>query len=158
MSTTDFFDDDLVRRREKGEASGSDVVEPVRRPDTIVRSLAIGSPADGRYALELARRTGGSIEAVTDASTASAIRTIAACEGVFPETAGGVTIAAAEQARATGIIGPQDEVVALLTGNGLKTPEARSFGLPDRTAGPGRPGLAPVIAPSYAAFERWLEA
>ena len=139
-------------------ASGSDVVEPVRRPDTIVRSLAIGSPADGRYALELARRTGGSIEAVTDASTASAIRAIAACEGVFPETAGGVTIAAAEQARATGIIGPQDEVVALLTGNGLKTPEARSFGLPDRTAGPGRPGLAPVIAPSYAAFERWLEA
>ena len=139
-------------------ANGTDEVIPVRRPDTIVRSLAIGSPADGRYALDLARRTGGSIESVSDRSTAAAIRSIAACEGVFPETAGGVTIAAAEQARAAGIIGPEDEVVALLTGNGLKTPDARQFGLPDRTAGPGRPGLAPVIAPSFAEFERWLEA
>jgi threonine synthase len=138
--------------------SGAEVVVPVERPDTIVRSLAIGSPADGRYALELARRTGGSIESIPDEETAAAIRSVAALEGVFPETAGGVTVAAAERARAAGVIGPDDEVVVLLTGNGLKTPDARSFGLPDLPAASGRPGLAPVIAPSLAAFEGWLDA
>jgi threonine synthase len=139
-------------------AAGADVVVPVERPDTIVRSLAIGSPADGRYALDLARRTGGSIESIPDAETAAAIRSVAALEGVFPETAGGVTIAAAGRARAAGVIGPDDEVVALLTGNGLKTPDARTFGLDERTATAGSPGLAPVIRPSLDAFERWLEA
>jgi threonine synthase len=139
-------------------AAGSDVVVPVAHPDTIVRSLAIGSPADGRYALDLARRTGGSIESIPDTATAAAIRSVAALEGLFPETAGGVTIAAAERARAAGVIGPDDEVVALLTGNGLKTPDARTFGIDERPAGPGSPGLAPVIAPSLAAFERWLDA
>ncbi|HYC07214.1 MAG TPA: threonine synthase, partial [Candidatus Binatia bacterium] len=138
--------------------SGADVVVPVERPDTIVRSLAIGSPADGRYALELARRTGGSIESIPDEETAAAIRSVAALEGLYPETAGGVTIAAAERARAAGVIGPDDEVVVLLTGNGLKTPDARSFGLEDRPAAAGRPGLAPILAPSLAAFEGWLEA
>jgi threonine synthase len=139
-------------------ASGSDVVHPVQRPTTIVRSLAIGSPADGRYALELARRTGGSIEAVSDRATAAAIRSVAALEGIYPETAGGVTIGAAAQARAAGIIAADDEVVVLLTGNGLKTPDARTLGLEDGTARRGRPGLAPVIAPTLDAFERWLEA
>src|SRR5439155_925973 len=110
-------------------AEGADHIRPVRQPDTIVRSLAIGSPADGRYALDLARRTGGSIEAIPDEVTAAAIRRVAATEGVYPETAGGVTIAAAEAARASGVIGPDDETVILLTGNGLKTPDARSFGL-----------------------------
>ena len=123
-----------VHRRPAGRAArpvatafrgGGDVIRPVEHPTTIVRSLAIGSPADGRYALELARRTGGSIEAVPDEATAAAIRSVAALEGIFPETAGGVTIAAAGQARAAGVIGPDDEVVALLTGNGLKTPDAR---------------------------------
>jgi len=137
---------------------GTDVIRPVERPTTIVRSLAIGSPADGRYALELARRTGGSIEAIGDRTTAEAIRSVAALEGIFAETAGGVTIAAAAQARASGVIGPDDEVVALLTGNGLKTPDARSFGRTDVPAERGVPGLAPVIAPSLAAFERWLDA
>jgi threonine synthase len=137
-------------------ASGEDVIHPVERPTTIVRSLAIGSPADGRYALELARASGGSIESVTDEATAAAIRSVAALEGIFPETAGGVTLSAAAQARAAGIIGPDDEVVALLTGNGLKTPDARAFGLDDVTARHGGPGLAPVIAPSLAAFEQWL--
>ncbi|MFI5227251.1 MAG: threonine synthase [Candidatus Limnocylindrales bacterium] len=139
-------------------ADGSDIIAPVERPDTIVRSLAIGSPADGRYALELARRTGGSIESIPDAETAVAIRSVAALEGLFPETAGGVTIAAAERARAAGVIGPDDEVVVLLTGNGLKTPDARMFGLDERSAVAGSPGLAPVIRPSLDAFERWLEA
>ena len=137
-------------------SSGEDVIRPVERPTTIVRSLAIGSPADGRYALELARATGGSIESVTDEATAAAIRSVAALEGIYPETAGGVTLSAAAQARAAGIIGAGDEVVALLTGNGLKTPDARSFGL-GTTARQGSPGLAPVIVPSLAAFERWLE-
>jgi len=143
-------------------AEGSDVIKPVRRPDTIVRSLAIGSPADGRYSLELARRTAGSIESIPDEVTAAAIRTIAATEGVFSETAGGVTLAAAQAAREAGVIAADDEVVVLLTGNGLKTPDARTFGWADGAAGrlaqAGEPGLAPAIPPSLAAFERWLGA
>jgi threonine synthase len=127
-------------------ATGGEIV-PVRQPDTIVRSLAIGSPADGGYAIDLATRTGGSIEAVEDAVTAATIRRVAATEGIFVETAGGVTVAAAEQARAKGIIRDGDEVVALLTGNGLKTPDARRFGT-DETD----PELAPSIPPTYSAF------
>jgi threonine synthase len=130
-------------------ATGGEIV-PVRRPDTIVRSLAIGSPADGAYAIELATRTGGSIEAVEDAVTAATIRHVATTEGIFVETAGGVTVAAAAQARAKGIIRDGDEVVALLTGNGLKTPDARRFGTVD--ADTADPELAPPIAPTYSAF------
>jgi threonine synthase len=138
-------------------AAGTDVIEPVRSPDTIVRSLAIGNPADGRYAVELANATGGSIEAIEDPTTAAAIRDVARLEGIYPETAGGVTLAAAAAARRRGVIGPDDEVVALLTGNGLKTPDARTLGLGDGVARPGEPGLAPPIRPSLAAFERWLD-
>jgi threonine synthase len=136
-------------------ARGAADIAPVRTPETIVRSLAIGSPADGLYALELARTSRGSIEAVPDAATAAAIRRLAATEGIFAETAGGVTIAAVEQARRAGVIGPDDEVVALVTGNGVKTPDARTFGLEPRPAGPDEPGLAPPIRPSFAAFEAW---
>jgi threonine synthase len=140
-------------------ATGTAEVEPVRSPDTIVRSLAIGNPADGRYAVELANATGGSIEAISDETTALAIRRLAALEGVFAETAGGVTVAAVEAARRRGVIGDGDEVVALVTGNGLKTPDARRLGLEEEPgrARPGEPGLAPVIRPSLAAFEAWLE-
>jgi threonine synthase len=138
-------------------AAGTDVIVPVREPDTIVRSLAIGNPADGRYAVELANETGGSIEAIDDAVTAAAIRDVARLEGIYPETAGGVTLAAAAAARRRGIIGPGDEVVALVTGNGLKTPDARSLGAADGVARPGQPGLAPAIRPSLSAFERWLD-
>ena len=109
-------------------AAGTDVIEPVRAPDTIVRSLAIGNPADGRYCVELANASGGSIEAIDDATTAAAIRDVARLEGIYPETAGGVTLAAAAAARRRGVIRPGDEVVALLTGNGLKTPDARTLG------------------------------
>jgi len=131
--------------------TGADEITPVRRPDTIVRSLSIGSPADGRYALDLARRTGGSVEAVTDEETALGIRRLGRFEGVFAETAGGVTIAATEQARRSGVIEPGDEVVALITGNGVKTPDARQFGLAE---GPdGEPGLARPIEPTYRDFE-----
>ena len=139
-------------------AAGTEVIEPVRNPDTIVRSLAIGNPADGRYAVELARASGGSVEAVSDEATAEAIRRVARLEGIYPETAGGVTIAAAEAARRRGVIGPADEVVALLTGNGLKTPDAVRLGTDAAPAGRGRPGLAPTIPARFSAFEAWLEA
>jgi threonine synthase len=137
-------------------AAGTDVIEPIRDPDTIVRSLAIGNPADGRYVVELANASAGSIEAIEDVVTAEAIRDVARLEGIYPETAGGVTLAAAAAARRRGVIRSGDEVVALLTGNGLKTPDARSLGLGDGVARPGQPGLAPAIRPSLSAFERWL--
>jgi threonine synthase len=137
-------------------AAGADEISPVQQPDTIVRSLAIGSPADGRYALELARASGGSVEGIADEDTATAIRTLASTEGIYVETAGGVTFAAAEQARRHGVIRPDDEVAVLLTGNGLKTPAARTYGLPAQPARPGQGGLAPAIPPSFSAFERWL--
>jgi threonine synthase len=124
---------------------GGDTIEPVRRPETIVRSLAIGSPADGAYAVALARRTEGSIEAVPDEATSAAIRRTAATEGIFVETAGGVTVAAVEAARRRGVIRDADEVVALLTGNGVKTPDARAFGVESV-----RP--AEAISASYSAF------
>ena len=142
-------------------AAGTDVIEPVREPDTIVRSLAIGNPADGRYAVELARDSGGSVESIPDLVTAEAIRDVARLEGLYPETAGGVTLGAVAAARRRGVIRDGDEVVALLTGNGLKTPDARTLGLPNGeapVARPGQPGLAPVIRPSLTAFETWLEA
>jgi threonine synthase len=137
--------------------SGSDSIEPVRAPDTIVRSLAIGNPADGREAVELARLSEGSIEAIPDDATAEAIRRTARLEGIYAETAGGVTIAAAEAARRRGVIRPGDEVVALLTGNGLKTPDAFRFGVEARAAERGTPGLAAPIPASYRAFEAWLD-
>jgi threonine synthase len=141
-----------------GWAAGTTEVEPVRTPNTIVRSLAIGNPADGRYAVELAVATDGSIEAIPDEATALAIRRLANLEGVFTESAGGVTIAAVEAARRRGVIRDGDEVVALVTGNGMKTPDARRVGLGgDVAARPGEPGLAPVLRPNLGAFEDWLE-
>ncbi len=132
-------------------AEGVDEIRPVRSPDTIVRSLAIGSPADGPYALELARRTGGSIEAIPDSATASAIRRTASNEGIFVETAGGVTVAAVEAARRRGVIHDGDEVVAILSGNGLKTPDARRFGLGDEGAWIEDAPADPIPA-SFSAF------
>jgi threonine synthase len=138
-------------------ARGARDITPVRTPDTFVRSLAIGSPADGSDAAEQARRTAGSVEAIPDAVTAAAIRDVARLEGIYPETAGGVTVAAVEAARRRGTIGAGDEVVAILTGNGLKTPDARRLGVEDAPATAERPGLTPVIAPSLRAFEGWYE-
>jgi threonine synthase len=132
-------------------AEGSDEIRPVRTPDTIVRSLAIGSPADGPYALELARRSGGSIEGIPDEATAAAIRRTASNEGIFIETAGGVTVAAVEAARRRGVIRDGDEVVAILSGNGLKTPDARRFGLGDEGAWLAEAPQAPIPA-TYSAF------
>ncbi len=137
---------------------GAAEVAPVRTPQTFVRSLAIGNPADGRYSVALANSSEGSIEAIPDEDTAGAIRSLAQLEGIFAESAGGVTVAAAAAARRRGVIRDGDEVVALVTGNGLKTPDARLLGLDTgKRARPGEPGLAPVIRPSFAVFESWLE-
>jgi len=100
--------------------AGQDFCRPVK-PDTIAKSLAIGNPADGPYALDLARRTGGSIEAVTDDEIREGIKLLARTTGIFTETAGGVTVAVLAKLAARGEIDPADRVVAYITGEGLKT-------------------------------------
>jgi len=97
-----------------------DVCRPVK-PRTIAKSLAIGNPADGPYALDLARRTHGSIEAVTDEEIRSAIKLLAETTGIFTEAAGGVTVAVLTKLAEQGVIEPGDRVVTYLTGEGLKT-------------------------------------
>ncbi len=99
---------------------GQDFCRPVK-PDTIAKSLAIGNPADGPYALDLARRTGGSIEAVTDDEIREGVKLLARTTGIFTETAGGVTVAVLAKLAARGEIDPGDRVVAYITGEGLKT-------------------------------------
>jgi threonine synthase len=104
-------------------ADGRDVCKPVK-PDTIAKSLAIGNPADGPYALDLARRTGGSIEAVSDDEIRAGIKLLAETTGVFTETAGGVTTATLAKLAARGEIDPEERVVLVITGEGLKTLDA----------------------------------
>jgi threonine synthase len=104
-------------------ASGRDVVRPVR-PSTIAKSLAIGNPADGPYALDAVRQSGGSFGSVTDDEIVYGIRLLARTEGIFAETAGGVTIASLAQLAAAGVVRPDERVVAYVTGNGLKTVDA----------------------------------
>jgi threonine synthase len=101
-------------------AAGTDVCRPVK-PDTIAKSLAIGNPADGPYAVELARATGGVIESVTDDEIRAAVRLLAEMTGVFTETAGGVTIGVLTKLAEAGAIDPDERVVAYVTGDGLKT-------------------------------------
>ncbi len=103
--------------------SGHDVIRPVR-PDTIARSLAIGAPADGPYVLDTVRRTNGAIEDVTDEEVVEGIKLLARTEGIFAETAGGVTVATAKKLVETGQIDPDGETVLLITGDGLKTLDA----------------------------------
>ncbi|GHE94114.1 threonine synthase [Amycolatopsis deserti] len=103
--------------------NGHDVVQPVK-PDTIARSLAIGNPADGPYVLDTVRRTGGAIEDVTDEEVVEGIRLLARTEGIFTETAGGVTVATAKKLIEAGKIDPDAETVLLITGDGLKTLDA----------------------------------
>jgi threonine synthase len=103
-------------------AEGQDYCRPVK-PETIAKSLAIGNPADGPYALELARRTGGSIDAVSDDEIREGIKQLAQTTGIFTETAGGVTIAVLRKLAERGDIGESERVVAVITGEGLKTLE-----------------------------------
>ncbi len=102
---------------------GTEEIRPVR-PNTIARSLAIGAPADGRYALRVARQTGGLITAVTDEELVAGIQWLAETEGIFTETAGGVAVAALRSLAERGAFGTDDVVVVYITGGGLKTLEA----------------------------------
>jgi len=110
-------------------ATGGDVVEPVV-PKTIARSIAIGNPADGRFAARAIRGSGGAAAAVDDAELVGGIRLLAETTGVFTETAGGATVAAAAKLAREGRLRPSDEVVLCITGNGLKTVEAVQPALP----------------------------
>ncbi len=100
--------------------SGRDFCQPVK-PNTIAKSLAIGNPADGPYALDLARGTEGSIDSVTDDEIKEGIRLLAQTTGIFTETAGGVTTAVLAKLAQRGDIDPDERVVAYITGEGLKT-------------------------------------
>jgi threonine synthase len=103
--------------------SGADFIRPVK-PTGIAKSLAIGNPADGTYALDEVRRSGGAVAAVTDSEIVDGIRLLARTEGVFAETAGGVTVAVLAKLARAGTIKPKERVVAFITGNGLKTLDA----------------------------------
>ncbi|QYC45370.1 Threonine synthase [Nonomuraea coxensis DSM 45129] len=122
--------------------AGHDVVQPVK-PDTIAKSLAIGNPADGPYVLDIARRTGGAVEDVTDAEVVAAIKLLASTEGIFAETAGGVTVGVLKKLVETGRLDPEAETVVLNTGDGLKTLDAIAGESSRPTA---------VIKPSLDAF------
>jgi threonine synthase len=104
-------------------AAGEDFCRPVR-PHTIAKSLAIGNPADGPYALDLARRSGGGVDAVSDQEIRDGIALLATTTGIFTETAGGVTTAVLAQLAARGEIDPDERVVLVITGDGLKTLDA----------------------------------
>jgi threonine synthase len=103
-------------------SEGRDFCRPVK-PNTIAKSLAIGNPADGPYALALARRSGGSIDAVSDDEIRAGIKLLAQTTGIFTETAGGVTIAVLRKLAERGDISASERVVAVITGEGLKTLE-----------------------------------
>jgi threonine synthase len=100
--------------------AGHDFCRPVK-PDTIAKSLAIGNPADGPYALDLARRSGGAIDSVTDDEIREGVKLLARTTGIFTETAGGVTVAVLAKLAQRGDIDPDERVVAYITGDGLKT-------------------------------------
>jgi threonine synthase len=123
--------------------NGDEVVRPVR-PDTIAKSLAIGNPADGNYVLDVARRTGGAVEDVTDDEVVDGIALLARTEGIFAETAGGVTVATLRKLVAAGRLDPEAETVVFNTGDGLKTLDAVA----------GRVGPSATIEPTYEAFKQ----
>ena len=107
----------------KAFEEGHDVCRPVK-PDTIAKSLAIGDPADGPYALDLARGTGGGVDSVTDDEIRGGIRLLAETTGIFTETAGGVTTAVLKKLADRGDVGADERVVLVITGEGLKTLDA----------------------------------
>jgi threonine synthase len=123
----------------------TDVLVPVR-PNTIAKSLAIGNPADGYYAYKTTKESGGSGEHTTDAEIVDGMLLLARTEGIFTETAGGVTVAATRKLIESGAIGKRDSVVICITGNGLKTPDALYARLETHVQ----------IRPSLSAFDRAL--
>ena len=128
-------------------AAGRDVVQPVK-PDTIARSLAIGNPADGPYVLDVVRRTGGTVADAPDEEIVDSIRLLASTEGIFGETAAGVTLAVLRRLLASGQIDPDEETVIINSGDGLKTLDA--------VAGAVR--VPPPIRASLAEFTRTYDA
>ena len=127
-------------------AEGTDHIRP-QKPSTIAKSLAIGNPADGFYALDEVRRSGGAIGSVTDDEIVEGIRLLARTEGIFAETAGGVTIATLAKLAASGVVRKDERVVAYVTGLGLKTIEAVS----------GVCGPTANIKPTLEAFAEAVE-
>ncbi len=125
--------------------AGHDVVQPVR-PDTIAKSLAIGNPADGPYVLDVVRRTGGVVADVDDDVVVQGIQRLARTEGVFGETAGGVTVGVTAQLVADGKLDPAKETVIINSGDGLKTLDVVADKVGPKT----------TIPPRYEAFtEFW---
>lgn len=127
---------------------GTDIVKPVPKPETIVKSLAIGTPADGYYAIHAMRDTGGSCEDATDEEVVEGIKLLAEYAGIFAETAGGVTVASAKKLIESGKIPHDEEVVLCITGHGLKTQEAVT----------GKCGEPRLIKPSLREFEEQIYA
>ena len=127
-------------------AEHTDLIRP-QKPATIAKSLAIGNPADGWYALDVVRSSGGAVASVTDDEIVEGIRLLARTEGIFAETAGGVTIASLAKLAAQGVVRPDERVVAYVTGHGLKTIDAVS------------PHCGPTVTipPSMEAFAAALE-
>jgi len=125
----------------------TDEIEP-QRPHTIARSLAIGTPADGFHASRTIRATGGWAEDVSDPEIVEGMRMLARSEGVFAETAGGVTVACARKLIRQGRLDPRSTLVLVITGNGLKTLDALVADQPD----------SPVLAPRLSDFEAHLAA
>ena len=123
-----------------------DFITPVK-PNTIAKSIAIGNPADGVYALDVARKTGGHIESVNDAEIIEGMKLLAETEGIFTETAGGTTIAVLKKLVEARKIDPEETTVVYITGNGLKTQEAVQ----------GYIGEPLVIEPKLDSFELALE-
>jgi threonine synthase len=123
----------------------SDVLVPVR-PSTIAKSLAIGNPADGYYAYRTTKESGGYGEHATDDEIVDGMLLLARTEGIFTETAGGVTVAVTRKLIEAGVIGRGESVVVCITGNGLKTPDALY----------ARLGTGVTIRPSLSAFDRAL--
>ncbi|MCP3676509.1 MAG: threonine synthase [Deltaproteobacteria bacterium] len=110
--------------------AGRDLIKPVR-PDTIAKSLAIGNPADGYYSIKTINESGGWAEDVTDAEIVSAMKLLAETEGIFAETAGGVTLGVTKKLIEQGRIPRDESIVVSITGNGLKTQEALYGELPE---------------------------
>lgn len=125
---------------------GRDFIKPVK-PSTIAKSIAIGNPADGVYATEIARKTNGNIESVSDAEIIEGMKLLAETEGIFTETAGGTTIAVLKKLVEAGKINPDETTVVYITGNGLKTQEAVQ----------GYVGEPLTIEAKLDSFERALE-
>ena len=123
--------------------AGTEMVKPVQNPDTIAKSLAIGTPADGYYAIRSMKETGGSCEDCTDEEIVEGIKLLAETTGIFAETAGGVTVACARKLIASGQIPKNESAVLCITGHGLKTQEAIV----------GKVGEPRVIGPSLREFE-----